>query len=99
MCPDLCKKNPVNFQAADIWACGVILFILVVGKMPFFAQNELDLFRRIQTIKYSMPTNCDENEDDRTISPSVQKLIRRIFVRDASKRITASEILEDPWIK
>jgi len=67
--------------------------------MPFFAQNELDLFRRIQTIKYKMPTKCDENDDDRTISPAVQKLIRRIFIKDASKRITAAEILEDPWIK
>jgi MAP/microtubule affinity-regulating kinase len=37
MCPDLCKRSPVNFQAADVWACGVILFILIVGKMPFFA--------------------------------------------------------------
>ena len=90
----------VNCQAADIWACGVILYILVIGKMPFFAANELDLFRRIQTIKYKFPGKCDdEDEEDRTISPAAQKLIRRIFVKDASKRVTAAEILEDPWLK
>ena len=66
--------------------------------MPFFAQTELDLFRRIQQVKYKIPTTCDENEDDRSISPSVQKLIRRIFVKNASKRITAADILNDPWI-
>lgn len=74
------------------------MFILVVGKMPFFAQTELDLFRRIQQVKYKIPTNCDENEDDRSISLGAQRLIRRIFVKDASKRISAQEILEDPWI-
>ena len=82
-----------------MWACGVILFILVVGKMPFFAPNELDLFRRIQTIKYKMPAKIDEDEEDRTISSAAQRLIRRIFVKDASKRITTAEILEDPWLK
>lgn len=76
-----------------MWACGVILYILIIGKMPFFAPNELDLFRRIQTLKYKIPSKIDENEEDRTISPGAQKLIKRIFVKDASKRITAAEIL------
>lgn len=99
MCPDLAKKAPVNCQAADVWACGVILYILVVGKMPFYAQNDLDLFRRIQTLKYQMPTCLGGDEEDRTISPGAQRLIRRILVKDASKRATADEILEDPWLK
>lgn len=100
MCPDLVKKQMVNCQAADIWACGVILYILVIGKMPFYAANELDLFRRIQTIKYKFPTKFDdEDEEDRSISPAAQRLIRSIFVRDASKRPTAANILEDPWLK
>jgi len=47
MDPDLAKNKPVNAQAADSWALGVILYILVVGKMPFFASNDLDLFRKI----------------------------------------------------
>ena len=47
MDPDLAKNKPVNAQAADSWALGIILYILVIGKMPFFASNDLDLFRKI----------------------------------------------------
>jgi serine/threonine protein kinase len=46
-----------------------------------------------------MPTTCEEDEEDRSISQAAQRLIRRIFVKDASKRVTAAEILEDPWLK
>jgi len=47
MCPDLAKKATYYAQAADVWALGVILFILVVGKLPFFAEYEADLYRKI----------------------------------------------------
>ena len=47
MDPDLAKKGPYSAQAADIWAAGVILYIIYVGKLPFFGDFEADLFRRI----------------------------------------------------
>jgi serine/threonine protein kinase len=47
MDPDLVKKQPYLAMAADIWACGVILYILFVGKLPFFGDFEADLFRKI----------------------------------------------------
>jgi MAP/microtubule affinity-regulating kinase len=47
MDPDLAKKGPYSAQAADIWAAGVILYIIYVGKLPFFGEFEADLFRRI----------------------------------------------------
>ena len=47
MDPDLVKKHPYLGQAADVWACGVILFILLTGRLPFFAEFEADLFRKI----------------------------------------------------
>ena len=48
MDPDLAKKNSYSGQAADVWALGVILFILATGKPPFYGEFEGDLFRRIQ---------------------------------------------------
>lgn len=47
MCPDIAKKTPYSAFCADIWAAGVILYIIFVGKMPFFGEFEADLFRKI----------------------------------------------------
>lgn len=47
MDPDIVRKAAYNGFAADVWACGVILYIIYVGKLPYFAEFELDLFRKI----------------------------------------------------
>jgi serine/threonine protein kinase len=52
MDPDLTKKNHYNGHAADNWALGVILFIMVTGRLPYFAAFEADLFRKIQNAKF-----------------------------------------------
>ena len=52
MAPEIVKKTPYNPQAADVWAAGVILYLIFVGKLPFFGEFEADLFRKIQNAKY-----------------------------------------------
>lgn len=47
MDPDIVRKQAYNGFAADVWACGVILYIIYVGKLPFFGEFEADLFRKI----------------------------------------------------
>jgi serine/threonine protein kinase len=47
MDPDIVKKMPYSGFAADIWAAGVILYIIYVGKLPFFGEFEVDLNRKI----------------------------------------------------
>ena len=47
MDPDLVKKQAYSGPCADVWASGVILYILLVGKLPFFGEFEADLFRKI----------------------------------------------------
>ena len=46
------RKIPYNALAADVWACGIILYIILVGSLPFFAEFEGDLYRKVQGGKY-----------------------------------------------
>ena len=55
MDPSLAKKQPYLGHAADVWACGVILFTLLTGRLPYNAEFEADLFRKIQFAKYQYP--------------------------------------------
>ena len=86
MDPDLARKMPYNGQAADVWACGIILYIILVGKLPFFAEFEQDLFRKIQSGKFvSVPSEIGDSK--------VRHLFKQIFEVDQSKRITAERLL------
>lgn len=53
MSPEIVSKQEYFGPPADIWACGVILFVLLTGAVPFKAQTEKDLFRKIQRGAYS----------------------------------------------
>jgi len=83
MDPDIVRKTPYNPFAADVWACGVILYIIYVGKLPFFGEFEADLFRKIQCGKFTQLPN-DLGGDEK-----VKALFRRMFDTNPATRITA----------
>ena len=55
MDPDLAKKEACSGHGADVWALGVILFMLLTGRLPFFGEFVADLYRKIIAGKYSYP--------------------------------------------
>lgn len=71
---------------------GVILFLLITGGVPFWGETEAQLFARIQIGKYNLPNHGSG------FSSKVKSLFDRIFVPNVSNRVTAEQILNDPWI-
>ncbi|XP_051165221.1 calcium/calmodulin-dependent protein kinase type II alpha chain isoform X8 [Leptopilina boulardi] len=90
--PEVLKKEPYG-KPVDIWACGVILYILLVGYPPFWDEDQHRLYQQIKQGSYDYPTP----EWD-TVTPEAKNLINQMLTVNPSKRITASEALKHPWI-
>ncbi|KZV44441.1 CBL-interacting serine/threonine-protein kinase 3 [Dorcoceras hygrometricum] len=76
--------------AADLWSCGVILFVLLAGYLPFNDCNLVRLYSKISSANFTCPS---------WFSSGAIKLITRILEPNPENRITISEILEDEWFK
>ncbi|XP_044736607.1 calcium/calmodulin-dependent protein kinase type II alpha chain isoform X10 [Chrysoperla carnea] len=90
--PEVLKKEPYG-KPVDIWACGVILYILLVGYPPFWDEDQHRLYSQIKAGAYDYPSP----EWD-TVTPEAKNLINQMLTVNPGKRITAAEALKHPWI-
>ncbi|KAG6865634.1 hypothetical protein C0991_000803 [Blastosporella zonata] len=87
--PEIVNGQSYKGNSTDIWSCGVILFALLTGRLPFDDKNVRVLLGKVKSGKYDMPTWID---------PLAKDLLEKMLVVEVEKRITIPDILSHPWL-
>jgi len=90
--PDVLKGNGYD-KRADVWSLGIIMFLMLRGRLPFDAHHVDDILKN--TLK--MPLPLDEEHWD-NVSPDARDLVTKLLDRDMNSRITIQDALNHPWI-
>ncbi|XP_059656285.1 serine/threonine-protein kinase SRK2A-like [Cornus florida] len=92
--PEVLSRREYDGKLADVWSCGVTLYVMLVGAYPFEDPDDPKNFRktigRIMAVQYKIP-------DYVYISQDCRHLLSRIFVAHPSRRLTIKEIKNHPW--
>mmetsp|Transcript_16155 Transcript_16155/g.38058 ORF Transcript_16155/g.38058 Transcript_16155/m.38058 type:complete len:452 (-) Transcript_16155:362-1717(-) len=86
--PEVLANKGYDGRAADIWSCGVILFVLMAGYLPFDEPTWPALFQKIMRADFTYP---------KFFSEASQEFLSRILVADPAKRLTIEQLCAHPW--
>ncbi|KAM0050535.1 putative protein kinase CAMK-CAMKL-CHK1 family [Helianthus debilis subsp. tardiflorus] len=88
--PEILLKNGYDGAKVDIWSCGIILFVLNSGYLPFNDPNLMVMYKKICSGEFRVP---------RWTSPDLKRLLFRLLDTNPKTRITVDEIVNDPWFR
>ncbi|KAJ4707788.1 Non-specific serine/threonine protein kinase [Melia azedarach] len=88
--PEVLRKKGYDGSKADIWSCGVILYVLLAGFLPFQEENIMNMYRKVFKAEYVFPP---------WFSAESKRLISKLLVADPGKRITIQTIMRIPWFR
>lgn len=84
-----------NYDAkCDLWSMGVVLYILLSGKVPFPGESNKEIIENVIRGEYHF-----NHDAFKTVSNSAKDLISKLLVKDVSMRYTASDAYNHPWIQ
>jgi carbon catabolite-derepressing protein kinase len=87
--PEVIRGTMYAGTEIDVWSCGVILYVMLCGRLPFEDDNYPKLFHKIENAYYHVPSH---------LSADTRHLITNMLVVDPTKRLTVREILKHPWV-
>ncbi|KAL9232175.1 hypothetical protein vseg_007314 [Gypsophila vaccaria] len=88
--PEVLSRKGYNAAKVDVWSCGVVLFVLMAGYLPFHDTNIMTMYRKIYKGEFRCP---------RWFSPELVKLLVRLLDTNPETRITLPEVMENVWFK
>ncbi|KAD4889206.1 hypothetical protein E3N88_21279 [Mikania micrantha] len=86
--PEVLRRKGYDGAKADIWSCGIILYVLLAGFLPFQDENIMHMYKKIFKAEYEYPP---------WFSGEARRLISKILIVDPSSRITIPAIMRTPW--
>ncbi|XP_060174992.1 CBL-interacting serine/threonine-protein kinase 11-like [Lycium barbarum] len=88
--PDILTKKGYDGAKVDVWTCGIILFVLNAGYLPFHDSNLMGMYHKICNGEFKCP---------KWMSSELKRFLRRLLDTNPMTRITIEEIINDPWFK
>lgn len=88
--PEVINRKGYDGAKADIWSCGVILFVLLAGQLPFHDKNLMNMYKKIGKAEFKCPS---------WFSTDIRRLLLRILDPNPSTRISIEKIMENPWFR
>ncbi|XP_061342704.1 CBL-interacting serine/threonine-protein kinase 12-like isoform X10 [Gastrolobium bilobum] len=88
--PEVLARKGYDGAKVDLWSCGVVLFVLMAGYLPFHDQNVMAMYKKIYRGEFRCP---------RWFSPDLSRLLTRLLDTKPETRMAIPEIMENRWFK